>query len=124
FMIVRLKSVTERDVSAQEVINRLRMSAPKVPGGRMFLMPDQDLQIGGRQGRSSETEYMLLSDDLDALRAWLPRVREALRSLPQLTDIDARETEGAQQIRLVVDREAARRLGVDMDMITAVLNNA
>ncbi|GIZ11891.1 multidrug efflux RND transporter permease subunit [Pseudomonas sp. NCCP-436] len=124
FMIVRLKPRSERRDSAQEVINRLRVSLPKVPGGRLFLMPDQDLQIGGRQGRSSENEYMLLSDDLDALRSWLPQVRETLRSLPQLTDIDARETDGAQQIRLVVDREAAQRLGVDMDMITAVLNNA
>jgi multidrug efflux pump len=124
FMIVRLKPITQRSDSAQDVINRLRNTAPKVPGGRMFLMPDQDLQIGGRQGRSSENEYMLLSDDLDALRTWLPRVREALRALPELTGIDARETDGAQQIRLVVDRETARRLGVDMDMITAVLNNA
>jgi multidrug efflux pump len=90
----------------------------------MFLMPDQDLQIGGREGRSSENEYMLLSDDLDALRQWLPKVREALRALPELTDIDARENSGAQQIRLVVDREAAQRLGVEMSMITAVLNNA
>ena len=51
-------------------------------------------------------------------------MREALRALPELTDIDAKENEGAQQIRLVIDREAAKRLGVDMSMITAVLNNA
>ncbi|MBN7139588.1 efflux RND transporter permease subunit, partial [Ectopseudomonas oleovorans] len=122
--IVRLKPISERSVSSQQVINRLRASVPKVPGGRMFLMPDQDLQIGGREGRSSENEYMLLSGDLDALREWLPKVREALRALPELTDIDARENSGAQQIRLVVDREAAQRLGVEMSMITAVLNNA
>ncbi|HWV08268.1 MAG TPA: efflux RND transporter permease subunit, partial [Pseudomonas sp.] len=124
FMIVCLKPIAERSDSAQDVINRLRRDAPKVAGGRMFLMADQDLQIGGREGRSSENEYMLLSGDLDELRLWLPRVREALRALPELTDIDAAEAEGAQQIRLVVDRDMAKRLGVDMNMITGVLNNA
>jgi multidrug efflux pump len=124
FIIVRLKPINERNASSQEVINRLRKTVPKVPGGRMFLMPDQDLQVGGREGRSSETEYMLLSGDLDLLRTWLPPVRETLRALPELTDIDAKEAEGTQQIRLIVDRDTAKRLGVDMNMITAVLNNA
>jgi multidrug efflux pump len=124
FLIVRLKPIKERKDSAQDVITRLRQTMPKVPGGRMFLMPDQDLQMGGREGRSSENEYMLLSGDLDLLRKWLPPVREALRALPELTDIDAKEVEGAQQIQLVIQRDVAKRLGVDMDMITAVLNNA
>ncbi|WPC03189.1 multidrug efflux RND transporter permease subunit [Pseudomonas benzenivorans] len=124
FMIVRLKPMNERRASAQQVISRLRKNLPKVPGGRLFLMPDQDLHIGGREGRSSENEYLLLSGDLGLLRQWLPKVREALRALPELTDIDAQESEGAQQIRLLVDRERAQRLGVDMAMITAVLNNA
>ncbi|MEX6504033.1 efflux RND transporter permease subunit [Pseudomonas zhanjiangensis] len=124
FVLVRLKPVAERQLSAQEVILRLRKTLPKVAGGRLFLMPDQDLQIGGREGRSSENEFMLLSADLDLLRQWLPRVREVLRALPELTDIDAQETEGAQQIRLQVDRAQAQRLGVDMAMVTGVLNNA
>jgi len=123
-VIVRLKPIAERGLSAQQVIDRLRKSLPKVPGGQLFLMADQDLQFGGRQGRSSENEYVLLSSDLELLRIWLPRVREAMAALPQLTDIDANQGEGAQQIRLVVDRETAKRLGVDMDMVTAVLNNA
>jgi multidrug efflux pump len=124
FLVIRLKAMAERDLSAQQVIERLRDSVPKVPGGRLFLMPDQDLQFGGRQGRSSENEYVLLASELDDLNAWLPKVRDALAALPELTDIDANEGEGAQQIRLVVDRDAARRLGVDMSMVTAVLNNA
>ena len=124
FMIVRLKPIDERGVSAQEVIERLRKSVPKVPGGRMFLMPDQDLQFGGRQGRSSDNEYVLLASDLEDLRVWLPKVRDALAALPELTDIDANEGEGAQQISLVIDRDTAKRLGVDMAMVTSVLNNA
>ncbi len=124
FLVVRLKPIGERGVSAQEVIDRLRDSVPKVPGGRLMLMPDQDLQFGGRQGRSSENEYVLLASNLDDLREWMPKVRDALAKLPELTDIDANEGEGAQQISLQIDRATAQRLGVDMAMVTSVLNNA
>ncbi|MBP3862639.1 MAG: efflux RND transporter permease subunit, partial [Pseudomonas sp.] len=125
FMIVRLKPISERKVSAQKVIERLRENMPKVPGGRLMLMADQDLQFGGgRDQTSSQYSYILQSGDLGELRTWYPKVVAALKALPELTAIDAREGRGAQQVTLVVDRDQAKRLGVDMDMVTAVLNNA
>ena len=125
FMIVRLKPVSERKISAQKVIERLRETLPKVPGGRLMLMADQDLQFGGgREQTSSQYSYILQSGDLSELRTWYPKVVEALKALPELTAIDAREGRGAQQVTLVVDRDQAKRLGVDMNMVTAVLNNA
>ena len=124
-MIVRLKPISERKISAQKVIERLRENMPKVPGGRLMLMADQDLQFGGgREQTSSQYSYILQSGDLNELRTWYPKVVEAFKALPELTAIDAREGRGAQQVTLVVDRDAAKRLGVDMDMVTAVLNNA
>ncbi|AUB74972.1 efflux RND transporter permease subunit [Pseudomonas paraversuta] len=124
-MIVRLKPISERRISAQKVIERLRETMPKVPGGRLMLMADQDLQFGGgREQTSSQYSYILQSGDLGELRIWYPKVVAALKALPELTAIDAREGRGAQQVTLVVDRDQAKRLGVDMDMVTAVLNNA
>ena len=124
-MIVRLKPISERKISAQKVIERLRETLPKVPGGRLMLMADQDLQFGGgREQTSSQYSYILQSGDLSELRTWYPKVVEALKALPELTAIDAREGRGAQQVTLVVDRDQAKRLGVDMNMVTAVLNNA
>lgn len=124
-MIVRLKPVSERKISAQKVIERLRNSMPKVPGGRLMLMADQDLQFGGgREQSSSQYSYILQSGDLNELRTWYPKVVAALKALPELTAIDAREGRGAQQVTLVVDRDQAKRLGIDMNMVTAVLNNA
>lgn len=58
------------------------------------------------------------------MREWFPKVVAALRALPELTAIDARDGAGTQQVTLVVDRDQAKRLGIDMDMVTAVLNNA
>lgn len=125
FMLVRLKPIKERQISAQKVIERLRKEMPKVPGGQLMLMADQDLQFGGgREQTTSQYSYILQSGDLGALREWYPKVVVALKALPELTAIDAREGRGAQQVTLVVDRDQAKRLGVDMDMVTAVLNNA
>ncbi|MFJ7810777.1 efflux RND transporter permease subunit [Pseudomonas asiatica] len=125
-VLVRLKPINERKIDAQKVIERLRKEMPKVPGGRLFLMADQDLQLGGggRDQTSSQYLYSLQSGDLTALREWFPKVVAALRALPQLTAIDARDGAGTQQVTLVVDRDQAKRLGIDMDMVTTVLNNA
>ncbi|WP_263145775.1 efflux RND transporter permease subunit [Pseudomonas sp. RIT-PI-AD] len=123
-MIVRLKSVAERKASAQQVLERIRANLPQVPGGQLFLMADQDLMFGGREQRSSQYEYSLLAGDLADLRTWLPKLTQALKSLPELTAIDANEGKGAQQVSLKIDRDAARRLGVEMNTVTTLLNNA
>ncbi|MFJ2710644.1 efflux RND transporter permease subunit [Pseudomonas sp. NPDC087346] len=125
FMLVRLKPIKERQMSAQKVIERLRKEMPKVPGAQLMLMADQDLQFGGgREQTTSQYSYILQSGDLGSLREWYPKVVAALRALPELTAIDAREGRGAQQVTLIVDRDQAKRLGVDMNMVTSVLNNA
>ncbi|MFZ3283755.1 efflux RND transporter permease subunit [Pseudomonas sp.] len=125
FMLVRLKPIKERQLNAQKVIERLRKEMPKVPGAQLMLMADQDLQFGGgREQTTSQYSYILQSGDLASLREWYPKVVSALRALPELTAIDAREGRGAQQVTLIVDRDQAKRLGVDMNMVTAVLNNA
>ncbi|MHC8339544.1 efflux RND transporter permease subunit [Pseudomonas sp. HLT2-19-2] len=125
FMLVRLKPIKERNISAQKVIERLRKEMPKVAGAQLMLMADQDLQFGGgREQTTSQYSYILQSADLGELREWYPKVVIALKALPELTAIDAREGRGAQQVTLIVDRDQAKRLGVDMDMVTAVLNNA
>jgi len=125
FMLVRLKPIKERNISAQKVIERLRKEMPKVAGAQLMLMADQDLQFGGgREQTTSQYSYILQSADLGELRQWYPKVVAALKALPELTAIDAREGRGAQQVTLIVDRDQAKRLGIDMDMVTAVLNNA
>lgn len=125
FMIVRLKPISERKLSADKVVERIRKNLPPVPGGRLFMQAEQDIQVGGvREQASSQYQYVLQSGNLTMLREWYPKVVAAFRSLPQLTAIDAKEGRGAQQTTLIVDRDRAKSLGIDMEMVTAVLNNA
>lgn len=122
-MLIRLKPIAERQLDAQKVIERIRANAPKVPGAQLFLMADQDLRFGGRQQSTSSYEYNLLSGDVQLLQAWQPKVLAALKALPELTAVDGREG-STQQITLQIDREKAKRLGVDMEAVAAVLNNS
>ena len=124
-ILVRLKPIEERKINAQQVIERLRKELPKVPGGRLMLMADQDLQFGGaREQSTAQYSYIIQSGDLSALRTWYPKIVAAFRALPELTAIDAREGRGAAQVTLIVDRDKTKRLGIDMSTVTSVLNNA
>jgi len=125
FMSVRLKPLNERQEPADKVIERLRKNLPKLPGARLFLSPDQDLLFGGSRGDdSSQYQYLLQSSELSALREWTPKVARALKALPELTDVDDDFGDGALQVTLAIDREQAKRLGIDMATISAALNNA
>jgi len=120
---VRLKPLREREISAQDVIERINRSLPHVPGARMRLFVDQDIRFGGRGMGGGGYEYTLLADDTNLLRVWAERVKTALADLPELTGFDD-ELLSSQQVTLAVDRAEAKRLGVEMATVTQALNNA
>jgi multidrug efflux pump len=122
-IMVRLKPLAERGVSANEVINRLRTKMPQVPGGVMWIGVSQDIEMP-RISTNSSYDFSLLSAELSLLRQWTPKVARALMDLPELVDVEAPSDEGTKQVTLTIDREAARRLGVDMRMVTQVLNSS
>jgi multidrug efflux pump len=124
FMQIQLKPLAQRGVSADTVINRLRGRLQDIPGARMFLVSQQDIRIGGRQSSTGSYDYALMAGDLALLRTWMPRVQQALAQLPELVDVDTDVEDKGQQVNLVIDREAATRLGVSMSDISAVLNNS
>ncbi len=122
-MFVSLKPLGERHESADAVINRLRGKLSGEPGARLFLQVAQDVRAGGRQS-DAQYEYTLQADDLGELRAWEPRVRQALSALPELVDVNTDQEDRGRQTTLEVDRDAAARLGVSMQSIDATLNDA
>ncbi|HZH56940.1 MAG TPA: efflux RND transporter permease subunit [Burkholderiaceae bacterium] len=124
FLMIELKPLSERTENAMEVVNRLRPQFQRTPGARLTLVPQQDIFVGGRQQSAGSHEYTLMSGDLDVLKTWMPRVQQALAALPELVDVDTDVEDKGRRVELVIDREAATRLGVDMSMIAATLNNS
>lgn len=124
FFLIRLKPLSERGESADAVINRLRKNSPSVPGGMFFMAVDQDLRMPGGFGTSGDHELKVLTSDVPLLRQWSRKISQALQDVPELRDVDAVGDEATQQVTVLIDRTAARRLGVDVSTVASVLGNS
>ncbi|MDR2220558.1 MAG: multidrug efflux RND transporter permease subunit [Methylobacillus sp.] len=121
-VFVSLKPLAERKVTTDAVINRLGIKLNKEPGAKLYLQGQQDIRVGGRSS-NAQYQYTLQGDDINELRVWGPRVRLALSKLPELTDVNTDEQDKGMQTTLMIDRDAAARLGVSVRAIDSTLNN-
>jgi multidrug efflux pump len=101
----------------------LRAKLSKEPGARLFITPVQDLRIGARSS-DSQFEYSIKADELSELRQWEPKLRRAMAKLKELEDINNDYEDRGLQTSLVIDRDAAARLGLSMRRIDNTLANA
>ena len=122
-MFVQLKPLKQRKESADRIVARLRGKLANEPGANLYLNPVQDIRVGGRQANATY-QYTLQADDLDELRLWEPRIRAAFSRLSQLTDVNTDQQDKGLQTTLVIDRDAAARLGVTPRLIDTTLNDA
>jgi multidrug efflux pump len=111
------------NVSADDVINRLRGKLAAVPGATLFLQAAQDLTIGGRFGQA-QYQYTLQGESLDDLNNWSPRLLEKLRRAHELTDVNTDQQDHGLQAKLVIDRDTASRLGVSPQDLDNALYDA
>jgi multidrug efflux pump len=119
-----LKPRSERDISADGVIARLRPQLNAVTGVATFLQAAQDIGGGGGRSANSQYQYTLLGDDLNELRDWSRKLQIALQDVPEVTDVDTDLQPGGLEADLIVDRDAASRLGLTASQIDSSLGNA
>jgi hydrophobe/amphiphile efflux-1 (HAE1) family protein len=123
-LFISLKPLNERgNVSTQQVVNRLRGKVSRIPGLRVFMVPAQDMRTGGRQS-DSQYQFTLWSADIDALQAWVPKVVDRVKELPEVVDVTTDREQGGLQANVSIDRTAAARFGVRMQDIDNALNDA
>ncbi|KRW69864.1 multidrug transporter [Pseudomonas sp. TTU2014-096BSC] len=122
-VLINLKPHDERDVTASEVIDRLRPEVAKLPGIQLFMQPVQDLSIEDRVSRT-QFQFSLESPDSELLQEWTPKLVEALRQRTELTDVTSDLQSNGLQIFLDIDRDAAARLGIEVSAITDALYDA
>jgi len=120
---ITLKPRNERNVSAGEVIARLRPQLEKVEGARLFMQAAQDVNVGGRASRT-QFQYTLQDANLDELSQWAPKVLEKLKSLPMLRDVASDQQTAGGALTLTIDRDQASRYGLTPQLIDDTLYDA
>jgi multidrug efflux pump len=111
------------NVTADDVINRLRGGLAVVPGATLYLQSAQDLTIGGRQS-NAQYQYTLQGENLNELNTWAPRLLQKMRHLPELKDVNTDQQDQGLAAQLVIDRDTASRLGVAAQDIDNALYDA
>jgi multidrug efflux pump len=123
FIFMGLKPLSQRKISASQVIARLRPKLGAVPGANVFLQPSQDLRIGGR-GSNAQYQYTIQSQNLDDLVKWGPILLQKMRRLPGFTEVNSDQQNNGLQAHLTYDRPTASRLGLNPQSIDTTLYQA
>ena len=124
FMFIALKDPGQRKgVTADTVVNRLRAKLSSVPGARLFLQSQQDIQIGGR-GSAAQYQYTLSDENLNELNTWAPRLQARAAKMPELRDVSTDQQDQGLAANLVIDRDTASRLGISASTIDQTLYDA
>jgi multidrug efflux pump len=123
-VFIELKPLSQRKLSASQVVARLRPKLNAVSGARLFLQAAQDLRIGGRQS-AAEYQYTLTSDDPNALFKWVPKLVTALsKDRTDVTDVNSDLQQNGLQIYVNMNRASAARYGFAPNQIDNVLYDA
>jgi hydrophobe/amphiphile efflux-1 (HAE1) family protein len=122
-MFIGLKPLSVRKDRADQVIGRLRKRLSVVPGATLYLQAKQDIRIGGRSS-NAEYQYTLEGENLADLQSWAPKLLEKIKKLPELRDVSTDQQDRGLQVRLVIDRDTASRLGIDAQTLDNTLYDA
>ncbi len=121
-VFVALKPLSQR-VGIDQVMSRLRRALSVVPGAQLFLIPLQDIGVGGRQTNAAY-QYTLQADSTAVLYEWAPKLVTALQHNPVLRDVNSDQQQKGLETDLLIDRATASRLGISASQIDNTLYDA
>jgi multidrug efflux pump len=122
-ILINLKPIGQRNISASDVIRRLQPELAKVNNIALFMQPVQDITIEDRVSRT-QYQYTLEDPDPAELQLWTDLFMTKLREIPELRDLATDEQNGGQQIVLDIDRVTAARMGITAQQIDETLYDA
>ena len=115
-----LKPRSERDQSANDLVQRLRRTVQSVPGVNVFFQPVQNISVGSTVSKS-QYQYTLQSSDTAALYSAAPEMLDQVAQLDMLRDVTSDLQITNPQLSIDVDRDKAAALGLTEDQVRSAL---
>ena len=122
-ILINLKPIDVRKISASDVIRRLQPELAKVPGITLYMQPVQDLSVEDRVSRT-QFQYTLEDPNVDELNSFAPQMLAKLQKLPELSDVASDQQDLGLRAKLVYDRNTAARFGITTSAIDQTLYDA
>jgi multidrug efflux pump len=122
-VLINLKPVEQRDLSASDVIRRLEPQLNEVNDVALYMQPVQDLTVEDRVSRT-QYQYTLEDPDPAELSLWTTKLMDKLKGISDLRDLATDQLLDAQAVSLVIDRVTAARLGITAAQIDETLYDA
>lgn len=119
-ILITLKPLAERGMSAVDVIRRLQKALVKVPGATLYMQPVQDLTVDTRVSRT-QYQYSVSAPDAEQVAHWSNLMLAKLDKLPQLSDVASDQQNLGLKTEVDVNRDTASRLGITMQTIDNTL---
>ena len=119
----RLKPRSERKLTPEQVITRLRPKLAQIPGIRVFLQNPPPIRIGGNLTKS-QYQYTLQNPDTDELYRYAPILEERMKAIPGLLDVTSDLQLKNPQVVIDIDRDKAAVVGLTAARIEDALYTA
>jgi HAE1 family hydrophobic/amphiphilic exporter-1 len=118
-MFVELKPLDQRPKLAK-VLSDLRRDLAEVPGIATYMVPVQNLNIGGR---ASKSQYQFVMQGLDqpTLYDWSRKIADAMAKDATFTDVTSDLQDNGLQATIAIDRDKADALGITSDVLRSTL---
>ncbi|MEW6735085.1 MAG: efflux RND transporter permease subunit [Acidobacteriota bacterium] len=118
---VKLKPIQERDMSQQQLMLKVREILNRYPQ-QLRTSVQQVAAISGGGFRNADIQYILNGPDLQKLATYADQLKEKMRTIPFVVDIDSSLVTGKPELRVIIDRVRAADMGVRVGDIAQALN--
>jgi hydrophobic/amphiphilic exporter-1 (mainly G- bacteria), HAE1 family len=122
-LLIRLKPLNQRKMTADQVAQSLTRKLAAVPGLRVYMQNPPVINIGGRSSKS-QYQFTLQSSDVEALYQGAATLEQRLHDVPGLTDVTSDLQIKNPQVQVSIARDQAAAMGIDVNQVENALYNA